>query len=114
VTVRRDICCELPQRAKPLDLSEQPPGFSGSWVAGQLLGTGAAVFPWQVMDESLVREARLKPRQGGANGRHVRRKHGHKEVEGSLRDRPRFRSHTLANGFVVPKCAAMYSFWERL
>ncbi len=22
---------------------------------------GAAVFPWQVMDESLVREARLKP-----------------------------------------------------
>jgi len=29
----------------------------------------AAVFPWQGMDESVVREARLKPRQGGAKAR---------------------------------------------
>jgi len=47
------------------------------------------------MDESLVREARLKPRQGGAKGWDVRRKHASEEIEGSLPDMPRFRSHTL-------------------
>ena len=34
---------------------------------------GAAVIAGQGMDESLVREARLKPRQGGAKGRQDRR-----------------------------------------